>query len=278
MRRWREIAFEDPLAAWSVPVLALIVLAGLIWPLLPIPDPAAVGVGPRIRPPSMNFLLGTDTLGRSLLARVLQGIRTTLLLSTVAVLIAGAIGALLGMVSGYIRGAADELVTRVADVMFAFPPVLLGLLVTAIYGPGQVAAIAVIVVFTVPTMIRVIRSATMAIRHRDFVLIAEVLGASFWRRLTTHLLPNVLIVIIVQTVYSISFAMLVESALSFLGLGVQPPSASLGSLLREGSLYLSVAPWMSFAPGLILSLAILAINLFGDFVRRVIDPLSSELK
>jgi peptide/nickel transport system permease protein len=278
VRRWRDIAVQDPLAAWSVPVLALIVLAGLIWPLLPIPDPAAVGVGPRIRPPSMNFLLGTDTLGRSLLARVLQGIRTTLLLSTVAVLIAGTVGALLGMISGYVRGAADELVTRVADIMFAFPPVLLGLLVTATYGPGQVAAIAVIVVFTVPTMIRVVRSATMAIRHRDFVLIAEVLGASFWRRLTVHLLPNVLIVIIVQTVYSISFAMLVESALSFLGLGVQPPGASLGSLLREGSLYLGVAPWMSFAPGVILSLAILAINLFGDFVRRVIDPLASELK
>ena len=105
-----------------------------------------------------------------------------------------------------------------------------------------------------------------------------MIGASFPRRVIVHLLPNVLIAIVIQIVYSISFGMLVESALSFLGLGVQPPGASLGSLLREGSLYLGVAPWMSFAPGLVLSLAILAVNLFGDFVRRLIDPLASELR
>ena len=120
MRTWREMAVQDPMAVWSVPLLALIVVAGLVWPLLPIPDPAAVGIGPQIRPPSMAFLLGTDTLGRSLLARVLQGIRTTFLLSTTAVLIAGFIGATLGLISGYIQGVADEVVTRVADVMFSF--------------------------------------------------------------------------------------------------------------------------------------------------------------
>jgi peptide/nickel transport system permease protein len=267
---------SDPLGAGAVPVLLLLLVVALIAPILPIPDPAAIGSGPRIAPPSLAFPMGTDTLGRSVLSRTLQGLQTTFLLSTTAVLLAGILGALIGIVAAYMARAVDEGVTRVADIMFSFPPVLLGLLVTAIVGPGISSAIAVIVLFTLPTMIRVVRAAVLTIRHRDFVIIAEVIGASFWRRVFVHLLPNVIAVIVVQMVYSISFGMLVESSLSFLGLGVQPPQASLGSLLREGSLYLDVSPWLSFGPGAILAITILSVNLTGDLLRHLIDPIGSS--
>ncbi|MFO1057678.1 MAG: ABC transporter permease, partial [Dongiaceae bacterium] len=208
---WRA-AGRDPLAAGATVLLLIIVAAGLLWPLLPIPDPAAVGVGPRLAPPSRSFLLGTDTLGRSLLSRTLQGVRTTLLLSTSAVLLSGLLGALAGIVGGYRPGLLDESFSRIADVMFSFPPVLLGILVTAVYAPGRMSAIAVIALFTLPTLLRVVRAATLTVRHRDFVVIAEVIGASFARRVLVHLLPNVATAIVVQMVYSVSFGMLVESA------------------------------------------------------------------
>ena len=176
------------------------------------------------------------------------------------------------MIAAYTHRALDETVSRIADMLFSFPPVLLGLLVTAILSPGIHSAVAAIVLITLPAMVRVVRAATLDIARRDFVIVAEVAGASFGRRLFIHLLPNTAGVVAVQTAYSISLGMLIESALSFLGLGVQPPSASLGSLLREGALYLDIAPWLAFGPGALLAAAILSVNLFGDGLRAIVDP------
>ncbi len=266
----------DVLSRAAVVAVIALLLAGLLAPVLPIGDPEAIGAGPRLNGPDGAFPLGTDNLGRPVLARIFEGILLTFILSTVAVLIASVVGAIVGMVAAYLHRTADEVISRFADVLFSFPPVLLGLLVTAILDPGIHSTIAAIVLITLPSMIRVVRAATLDVVGRDFVIIAEIAGASFGRRLFLHLLPNVAGVIAVQTAYSISLGMLIESALSFLGLGVQPPSASLGSLLREGAIYLDIAPWLVFGPGAFLAIAILSVNLLGDGLRSVVDPLEAR--
>lgn len=263
----------DALSRAAVITLLILILLGTIAPLLPIGDPEEIGVGPRLGAPAMAWPLGTDSLGRSLLPRVLEGVRLTFLLSTIAVLIAAVVGAGIGMLAASLHRAADETISRLADVLFSFPPVLLGLLATAIIGPGATSAAGAIILITLPSMIRIVRAAALDVAGRDFVTVAEIVGASLARKLVIHILPNVAGVIAVQTAYSISLGMLVESALSFLGLGVQPPYASLGSLLREGSKYITIAPWLVFGPGAVLALAILSVNLVGDGLRTLVDPL-----
>jgi peptide/nickel transport system permease protein len=226
-----------------------------------------------LAPPSFEFPLGTDELGRSYLPRLVQGISATFLLATTAVMVTAIIGGITGMLSAYRGGFLDGLVVRIADVFFAFPIVLTGLLVTAIVGPGTLSVLAVIASATLPMFIRLVRSVTLGIAARGFVTAAEVAGASTVRVLFIHLLPNIIGATIIQLTYAISIGMLIEGVLSFLGIGVQPPEASLGSLLRQGVLYLTVAPWMVFSSGFLLTLAILSINLLGDGLRDAIDPL-----
>jgi peptide/nickel transport system permease protein len=194
-------------------------------------------------------------------------------LATAAVIVTAIIGGTTGMLSAYTGGFLDGLVVRIADIFFAFPIILIGLLVTAIVGPGTLSVLAVIAFATLPMFIRLVRSVTLGIAARGFVTAAEVAGASTVRILFVHLLPNIMGATIIQLTYAISIGMLIEGVLSFLGIGVQPPQASLGSLLREGILYLTIAPWMAFSSGLLLTLAILSINLLGDGLRDVIDPL-----
>ena len=263
----------DGLSRAATIALVILITLGVLEPILPFGDTQAIGLGPRLSGPAADWPLGTDALGRSMLPRVLEGILITFLLSTVAVAVAGVIGAIIGMAAGYLGRAFDEVISRVSDMMFSFPPILLGLLVTAIIGPGSLSAVAAIFFVSLPAMIRVVRVAVLDLAPRDFVVIAEVSGASLTRILFVHLLPNVAGVIAVQAAYSISLGMLLESALSFLGLGVQPPSASLGALLREGSPYLAHAPWLIFAPGAVLALSILSVNMFGDGLRELVDPL-----
>jgi peptide/nickel transport system permease protein len=204
---------------------------------------------------------------------VVDGIRSTFLLAGAAVVITAALGTLLGMAAGYLGGWADDLVARGADVIFAFPALLLGLLVAAVMGPGALSAIAVISAATLPLFIRVVRSVTLGVARRGFVVTAEVAGASAWRVMLVHILPNILGAAIVQLTYALSIGMIIESALSFLGLGVQPPDASLGSLLRQGSPYLTIAPHMVLSAGAVLSLAIMSVNLVGDALRDALEPL-----
>jgi peptide/nickel transport system permease protein len=267
------VARRDIVSATALMLLALLVLFGILGPMLPLGDPTRIAAGPRLAPPSLEFPLGTDELGRSFLPRVVEGIRVTFLLATLAVLITAGLGTALGMAAGYLRGAADELIARFADILFAFPALLLGLLVAAVLGPGNISAIAVIAAATLPLFVRVVRSVTLSVAERGFVVAAEVAGASIWRIMGVHLLPNLAGAAIVQLTYALSIGMIIESALSFLGLGVQPPDASLGSLLRQGSVYLTIAPWLVLSAGIVLSLAILSVNLVGDAIRDVLEPL-----
>lgn len=268
----------DALSTFAAVVLvALIALGAMAAPLHLGGDPRAIGVGPRLAPPAASWPLGTDAFGRSTLPRVLQGIGATFLLATTAVLLTAVIAVVVGMIAGFVRGFPDEIIVRVADVLFSFPAILLAIMVSAILGPGKPAAVISIVLITMPLMLRVVRATTLVVAERDFVLASEVAGASLGRLLFVHILPNIAGAAAVQATYAVSVGMLVESALSFLGLGVQPPDASLGSLLREGNVYLVIAPWLVFAPGIILALTILSVNLVGDGLRDALDPREARL-
>ena len=248
-RLWRR----DRLSCVAAAVLVLLLLLGTVGNFLPLGDPTHLGAGPRLTAPSLAFPLGTDELGRSYLPRVVEGIRYTFLLASVAVFITASLGTMLGMLAGYLAGAADQAIARLADVLFSFPALLLGLLVAAVLGPGSIGAMTVISAATLPLFIRVVRSVTLSLVERGFVTAAEVAGASLWRIVGVHVLPNILGAVIVQLTFALSIAMIIESALSFLGLGVQPPLASLGSLLRQGSVYLTIAPWLVLSSGFVLS-------------------------
>jgi len=263
----------DPLAQIATVILTSLVVIGLVGLGTHLfGSPTALSGTPLSAPGDIQ-LLGTDQLGRSVLARTVAGIRQTILLSSVAVMIAALIGALLGMLAGYLRGLPDEIIARGADVLFSFPAILLAIMISAILQPGSATAIAAVVVVTLPIMVRIVRAATLAVAEQDFVLQARIAGAGLGRILAMHLLPNVAGAIVVQAAYSISFGMIIESSVSFLGLGVQPPGSSLGSLLHEGRVYLSVAPWLVFVPGSVLAMTILSVNLIGDGLRRTIDPI-----
>ena len=263
----------DFLTRLAVVLLLILLLLGIFGPFLPVGDPTAIGVGPRLSPPGPDWLMGTDNLGRTLLPRVLQGIGITFILASAPVLITSLLAVVIGMLAGYLGGWLDELVARLADVLFAFPSLLLGLLTVAILGPGVPGIVVAIVLITLPLMVRVVRATTLTIASLDYVAASRVSGASMPRLLLVHLLPNIAGAAIVQATFTLSVSMLIESGLSFLGIGVQPPAASLGSLVKNGSTYLVQAPWLALAPGFFLAVGIFSVNLLGDGLRDRLDPL-----
>jgi peptide/nickel transport system permease protein len=278
-RRWLGVPFAgDVLSRAGLALLVVFVLVGLFGGWLPLGDPQAVSVGPRLGAPSGEWLAGTDSLGRSVLPRLVEGVRTTFLLAAVAVVLTALVSVVLGMVAAYFGGVVGELITRGADVLFAFPSLLLAILLVAITGPGALGAVIAIVLICSPLMVRVVRAASLTVVGRDFVTASRVGGAGPVRVLLVHVLPNVAGPAVVQATYALSVGMLIESGLSFLGLGLQPPEASLGSLVHEGAVYLPIAPWLVLIPGALLALAIMAVNLVGDGLRDRLDVRGVEVR
>jgi peptide/nickel transport system permease protein len=263
----------DRLTKFAALLLLTLLLLGAFGRYLMLGDPTAIGVGPRLAPPTWSLPLGTDQLGRSYLPRLVQGIRATFLVASIAVLLTAVLGTVIGMTSAYVGGWVDVLIMRLADVLFAFPALILGLLMAAIHPSGNFGVVTVISTATLPLFVRVVRSVSLSLSDRGFIIAAEIAGASRTRVMFVHLLPNIAGAVLIQLTYALSVGMVIESALSFLGLGVQPPLASLGSLLRTGALYLTIAPWMVFSAGIVLSIAIMSINLLGDGLRDLLDPL-----
>lgn len=261
-----------PVGTVFLVLLLLLILAGMIEPWLPMAEFKATASGPRRAAPSTLYLFGTDNLGRSILARVVEGIRLTFLVSAAAVVLAGVVGSLIGITTAYFRGWTEVVVSAFTNVLFAFPAIIFGLIITSILGPGTGSAVAAIFFTVLPTMIRVSRGAALSVVQRDFVIAAEVSGASPVYILLRHVAPNIAAITVVQMAYMLSIGMIVESALSFLGLGVQAPLSSLGALLRENSAFLSIAPWMVLAPGAVLALLIFSVNILGDTARDIIEP------
>jgi peptide/nickel transport system permease protein len=262
----------DRLTVGACFLLALLVLAGVAGRLSVFGDPRRIGHAGRLVPPSSKAVFGTDELGRSMLPRVAEAIGNTLLLALVAVALATLVAIVLAVPAGYLRGPLDRVAVASADILFSFPALLFAILIAAVLGPGRPAAVAAIILVTLPRMVRVFRQAVTVVAERDFVVSAEVSGLSAWRIMLRHIVPNIAGPIIVQATFALSVAMLVESGLSFLGLGVQPPSASLGSLVADGLNALALDPWVVFIPGVVLTAAIVAVNLVGDGLRDLFEP------
>jgi peptide/nickel transport system permease protein len=271
-RAWRYLGSFDGLTKTAMWTLTVLFLSAVLGSLLGLGGSPTDIVGARLSPPSLAFPAGTDSIGRSLLPRLLQGITTTLLLSLVAVAVTAVIATFCGIVAGYRGGKTGGTIMRVGDILYAFPAIVLAILIAAVVGPGIIAAIASIVLVTVPLMTRMVGQATRQVVERDFITSAVISGVTSRTIMTRHVLRNVAGTIAVQGTYALSVAILVEGGLSFLGYGVQPPASSLGLLVQEGTVYMVTAPWLIITPGAVLVIAILAINLIGDALRDRFDP------
>jgi peptide/nickel transport system permease protein len=250
----------------------LIVTATLLANLLAPYDPIVLNARHRLEPPSTEFRFGTDRLGRDVLSRVVYGARSSLGIAASSVAIALILGSALGLVAGFFGGAADLVIGRIMDIFLSFPVLLLAIAIAAMLGPSvRNAALAIAAVYT-PLFARVIRGPVISERHRDYVLAARVIGASAPTIIRRHILPNVVSPIIIQGSSALSTAILIEAALSYIGLGTQPPAPSWGTMLSEGRTFLETAPWMSIFPGLAIALTVLAFNLLGDGLRDAFDP------
>ena len=247
-------------------------LAALCAPLLAPYDPNAIHVDELLRTPTAAHLLGTDALGRDVFSRILYGARVSLWVGFVSVGISSAIGLVLGLVAGYFGRLTDEIIMRGVDVMLCFPSFFLILAVIAFLEPSLVTIMAVIGLTSWMGVARLVRAETLSLRGRDFVLAAKVAGAGSGRILFRHILPNALAPVLVSATLGIAGAILVESSLSFLGLGVQPPDASWGNMLLDGKEVLEIAPWLSVFPGLAILFTVLGYNLLGESLRDLLDP------
>jgi peptide/nickel transport system permease protein len=269
---WRYLASFDALTRVAMWVLGILLISAVLGRLVGLGGSPTEIVGPRLAPPSPAYIAGTDSLGRSLLPRLLEGITTTLLLSVIAVVLTAMIATVCGIIAGYRGGRTWGMIMRIGDILYAFPAIVLAILVAAVIGPGSMAALASIVLVTVPLMTRMVGQAARSVAQRDFITAAVISGVSTPRVLVRHVLRNVSGTIAVQGTYALSVAILLEGGLSFLGFGVQLPGSSLGLLVQEGAFYMVRAPWLILFPGLILVIAILAINLIGDSLRNRFEP------
>jgi len=271
---WRALArafFREPVAVLGLAMVAAYALVALGVNLLPLRDPLAVSAQ-RLAAPSAEFPFGTDPLGRDLFSRVLFGARLSMEVAVLSVAAATLVGGALGLVAGYVGGLLDLAIGRVMDVFFAFPAILLALGIVAALGPDpRNVVIAIAVVYT-PIFARVVRAPVLALKARDFVESARAIGATPFRIVARHVLPNLLSTLIVQISLALSWAVLTEGALSFLGLSAQPPAPSWGVMLSEGRQYLEFATHLAIFPGLAIMIAVLGFNLVGDGLRDALDP------
>ena len=253
-------------------IFGLFVFMALAAPLLTPYDPIRLNVVESLEPPSARHWLGTDQFGRDVLARVIYGARVSMAMGVVAVTISVVLGLALGLVSGYYRGTVDLLVMRLVDVMLAFPGILLALVIIAVLGPNLGSAMIAVGVSGMPLFVRVVRSSTLTVRALQYVEAAQAAGSGDARVLVRHVLPNVLTPVIVLVTLGIPAAIVAGAALSFLGLGVKPPTPDWGEMLSKGRAFMGTAWWLSTFPGLAIAVIVLAINRFGDGLRDALDP------
>jgi peptide/nickel transport system permease protein len=273
--RSREVLgalMHNKLAIFALVILGLLVIAALFGPTLAPYDPTAASVADRLQPPGLAHPFGTDELGRDVFSRVLVAARVSLQVGAIAVGIALSTGVTFGLVAGFYGGWIDDVIMRIMDTIFAFPAILLAIAILAVLGPGIAnAMIAIGIVFT-PIFARVTRGSVLSVREEVYIRAARSVGAGDRRLVVIHVLPNVLAPIIVQASISLAFAILQEAALSFLGLGTQPPDPSWGRMLAEGRGFIQQAWWIAVFPGLAIFATVMSFNFLGDALRDALDP------
>ena len=268
---WRRLC-RNRAAMVGAGIVALFVLLALLAPVLVPFNPIQGDLNDRLQPASGTHWLGTDELGRDVLSRIIVGARVSLQIQVVAVMLSLVVGVTLGAVGGYLGGRLDDLIMRAMDVLLAFPSIFLALGIIAALGTGLVNLMVAAGVSSIPAFARIVRSSVLSLKEREFVEAARALGGGGGRILFRHLLPNCLAPVIVQATCRMATVLLTASGLSFLGLGVQPPTPEWGAMLSNARSYLIVAPHVATVPGLAIMVVVVGFNLFGDGLRDTLDP------
>lgn len=253
-------------------IVILVLLIAAIGPFLAPYGVAQSDLTNRLAGPSAAHLLGTDELGQDLLSRVLLGTRVTAYVAGTSVLLASIIGVTVGAICGYFGGWFDGIVMRVVDVMFAFPAILLALLIVAVLGPGLNQLIIAITLVYIPAFARVSRGVALSVRRELYIEAAYAIGLPVWKTIVRYVIPNILSPVMVLFTVTLASGVLVEATLSFLGLGVQPPEPSWGNMLNAGKAFMELSPWGVLVPGGALVVTMLGLNLLGDSLRDILDP------
>lgn len=273
-RRFRTLrrAARARLAPFGAAVMLLAITVALLAPVVAPYNPLKQNLDNTLARPDRTHLMGTDNVGRDVFSRMIFGTRVSLVAGFGSVVIAVAVGGLLGLLAGYAGGRVDNLVMRVMDAVLSFPPLVLALALGAVLGAGLTGVVIALGVVYTPTFARLMRGQVLSITAREYVDAARALGAPGWRIAWSHVLPNATAPIVVQASLSVAFAILAEASLSFLGLGIQPPAASWGSMINAGRGYLQQAPWIVFGPGAALFVTVVGLNFVGDAIRDALDP------
>ncbi|HSI67656.1 MAG TPA: ABC transporter permease [Planococcus sp. (in: firmicutes)] len=263
-------------------IVVFVTLMAIFAPLLAQHDPAQTNVVDRLLPPfwseggNTEFLLGTDNLGRDILSRIIYGSRISLMIGISAVLLAGAIGMVLGLIAGYYGKVLDFIIMRTVDSLLAIPNILFMLIILAVFGPSLLTLILVLGGTTWVVYARMVRSETLSIKERDYVRSAKAIGAKDFRIITKYILPNVLSSFIVIATLNVATTIILEASLSFLGLGIQPPDVSWGLMLSDGRQYIATSWWVATFPGIAITITVLGVIFLGDWLRDVLDPKIKE--
>ena len=273
-------ALRTPMARNRASVIGLAILVALllmtVLPFLLAGDPNAQTLSQSLKPPRLSHLLGTDKLGRDVWSRIVYGAAPTLLGAFVVITISGVIGIPLGLIAGYYGGRTDSLIMRILDALLAFPALLLAILVVATFGRGLTTVVIALGIIYVPAMARLVRSVTLVHARLAYVDACKALGFSGRRIMLRHILPNLVAAVVVQSTIDLAYAILDIAALSFLGLGQQPPDPDWGSMLADARSYLLQDPWPAMSAGIAIMLAVVAVNLVGDGLRAQLDPRERE--
>lgn len=279
MKPFLSALFRSKAGLFGWIILIVFVSVALLAPWLGLEDPTRGSLRARLDPPTWTGLFspgphpfGTDQLGRDILSRIIFGSRTTLLIATGAVVLGGVVGVTLGIVAGYFRGWVDSLLMRLVDIQLALPLMLLALLVVAALGPSTTNLVIVLALTSWIRYARIVRGQVLAVREREFVLSARAIGAATGRIMFRHILPNILTPALVVATLELARVIIMDAALSFIGLGVQPPAPSWGRMLADGRTYMTGAWWIVTFPGLAIVLTVLSVNLVGDWLRDYFDP------
>ena len=268
-------AFRHDPRLWFGVVLILFILAAIFAPFISPYSPLLYHPSIATQPPSLAHPLGTDDLGRDQLSRVIYGTRISLSVGIVTILLGGICGTLLGIIAAYFKGWVDQIITMIVDAILSFPSIVLALAIVAALGPSILNLALALAFVRIPIYSRIARGQTLQARNQEYVIASISSGTRTWVILWRHILPNIFSPLLVQATISISFAILDESVLSFLGLGIQPPTPEWGAMINDAQTYLNSDPWMLLGPALAIILVVLSLNILGDAVRDLLDPRDS---
>ncbi|KGA96139.1 diguanylate cyclase [Alkalihalobacillus alcalophilus ATCC 27647 = CGMCC 1.3604] len=253
-------------------LILFFIIVAIIGPYITPYSPNQVNYSMKLAPPSADHWFGTDHHGRDIFSRIIHGMKITLSIGFVSVFASAIIGTIIGIISGYYGKRTDAIIMRIMDVLLAFPGILLALAIVSVLGPSIENVIIAVAIFSIPVFARIVRGSTLSVRKLEYIDAVKALGASDFRIIFKHILPNVTSPLIVQTTLSIATAILTASGLSFIGLGAQPPSPEWGAMLSDGRSYLYQAGHVALFPGMMIVIVVLAFNIFGDGLRDALDP------